>query len=435
MFTYEKIFINKKSGETLGFFICNRKDNKNRNGIFICGFNNLTFNNKDLKLNDEIIKINEVSIENMKIDDIVHFLQSQSTYELTIKRQNLKFEIIHGRNDSNYSHKLYSLKRSSQKHKSSSKKLDYNSDTEVIRFNAKQNILLKNELSELDIMTDSPYCNYSRVEYLNWLADKLKYETRVSNLSDLKVPKPSRNAVNTKKNLPIVEQNFIKPSKLSFPSLNIKNIKNGSFKMSIHYANVNKISKDSLTQTYCYYYCIIRIDDKFVYRTSQTNSIQLDTCKYKCEWYEQVLINLDEFDFYSFDVIFVCSSSQISSKYFTRKISLLDVLNSNIRLFDKQEHVFEIFISLTYFNSFSLIDHLLLHKNNSNIINYNFMNTLQKCLNEIEFKGTDEPYLYELNGSFAEMKWTLLQLERENYDILRNGIDIHVISSNQKKKC
>lgn len=426
MFTYEKVFIKKKPGETLGFFICKRKDNKKRNGIFICGFNHLTFNNKDLKLNDELIEINKVPIENMKIDDIVKFLQSQNTYELTIKRKNLKFEVVHAKDDSNYSHILYNTLTKNSK-SPSRKRLDYNSDTEVIRFNAKRNLLLKNELSELDSIANSPNCNYSRVEYLNWLADKLKYENRLSSMNDFKVPEPSKNVKNSQKNLLINEQEFIIPPKFTNSSTYIKDIKNGSLKMTLHYAYVAKTPINLLNQP-CYY-CLIRIDNTFVYRTSQIESTNADKHKFKCAWQEQVLINLDEFDFYSLDVILVCSSSQESSKHLTRKISLLDVLNSNIRLYDKQENVFEIFMSLAYFASFSLIDHLFLHKNNSKILNCNFMNTLSKCLEEIESRGISELCLYELNGSFAEMKWTLLQLERDNYDILGCVSDVHVISS------
>jgi hypothetical protein len=107
------IQIEKQAGQTLGFYI-----NKIQNGIFINEIN------KDglLKLlcvNDEIVGINNTRIKDMDLDEIVGLLSSLTSFSLTIKRivvDSLKvedfetpktYDIINGKVDQSYSHKLF----------------------------------------------------------------------------------------------------------------------------------------------------------------------------------------------------------------------------------------------------------------------------------------------------------------------------------------
>lgn len=148
----------KKPGETLGFYIrqvhfMNRYDIMS--GIYINQIKNDVSNNVALMLlrvNDEIIKINDKSIKNMELDDVVLMLSSQTNFTLTIKRyidrfgekeflneaqfsqinhvskkknslennetsNNKLYDIINGKVDHNYSHKLYFANQDENKSK------------------------------------------------------------------------------------------------------------------------------------------------------------------------------------------------------------------------------------------------------------------------------------------------------------------------------
>jgi hypothetical protein len=96
------------------------------------------------------------------------------------------------------------------------------------------------------------------------------------------------------------------------------------------------------------------------------------------------------------------------------------------------------YVTINYLKEFSLINQIFSNKLNSKLItsaqlddeNCKFYLVLRKLIYEIETRGgLYEPYLYQLNVCLSDVKWMLLQLERDCLDIIQNMPDIHVISS------
>lgn len=97
-----------------------------------------------------------------------------------------------------------------------------------------------------------------------------------------------------------------------------------------------------------------------------------------------------------------------------------------------------LYINMFHLNEYSLIKQIFSTKLNSKLLslplddkNCRFNLVLQKLICEIETRGgLYEPYLYKLNVSLSDVKWMLLQLERDCLDIIQTMPDIHVIASN-----
>ena len=104
------IEIEKLADKPLGFYI--RQDN----GIFINDIKSEALNGL-LCVNDEIISINEVVIKNQILDDVVKMMLSTTSLSLTVKRAISKpYDIVNGKVDQSYSHKLFNVNKSYDDH-------------------------------------------------------------------------------------------------------------------------------------------------------------------------------------------------------------------------------------------------------------------------------------------------------------------------------
>ena len=116
----------------------------------------------------------------------------------------------------------------------------------------------------------------------------------------------------------------------------------------------------------------------------------------------------------------------------------MSIDNNRISNNNEQQTDAYLYVTLSYLKEFSIINQLFSNKLNSKLIataqvdnkNCKFHFVLRKLINEIETRGgLYEPYLYQLHVCLSDIKWTLLQLERDCIDIIHNMPDIHVISS------
>jgi len=103
---------------------------------------------------------------------------------------------------------------------------------------------------------------------------------------------------------------------------------------------------------------------------------------------------------------------------------------------------FNVLISLVYVVDYSLIHQIFSNRKNSKIFslqlndeNNKFELIVYKCIHEIETRGLREPFIYELDTCLTDIKWAILQLERDFFTILQHLPDINAVASKNSKAC
>ena len=126
---------------------------------------------------------------------------------------------------------------------------------------------------------------------------------------------------------------------------------------------------------------------------------------------------------------------RFSNNEMGKQISFINISNDNNNNQDIDAYLY---VTVSYLKEFSILNQIFSNKFNSKLIvttqsddkSCKFYLVLCKLINEIETRGgLYEPYLYQLNACISDIKWTLLQLERDCIDIIQSMPDIHVVSS------
>jgi hypothetical protein len=153
---------------------------------------------------------------------------------------------------------------------------------------------------------------------------------------------------------------------------------------------------------------------------------------------------------FNFEVFFSSINTQLNCKLCVHlkrfsndeignQISFVNISNDNNNNQDIDAYLY---VTFSYLKEFSLFNQIFSNKFNSKLIatarfddkSCKFYLVLRQLINEIETRGgLYEPYLYQLNACISDIKWTLLQLERDCIDIIQSMPDIHVVSSKFKK--
>ena len=139
-------------------------------------------------------------------------------------------------------------------------------------------------------------------------------------------------------------------------------------------------------------------------------------------------------------------------RYYSQKINIIDLLQcqnssepSYFRISLSQGSTatnstsgqqFFLLISVIYFKQYSLINQIFSNRRNSKIFSLplndrsnKFELVVYKCINEIEARGIDDSFIYELNTSLTDIKWAILQLERDFFTIIQHLPDINSVAS------
>ena len=134
-------------------------------------------------------------------------------------------------------------------------------------------------------------------------------------------------------------------------------------------------------------------------------------------------------------------------KYFSKKISLNDLIKaekSNGRSYIKlslksdmnESLLFNLVLSIVHLREYSLIKQIFSSSSNSKIFSLplnheqnKFELIIYKCINEIESRSLVDPFIYELETCQTDIKWALLQIERDFLTIIQHLPDVNSVAS------
>ena len=238
-------------------------------------------------------------------------------------------------------------------------------------------------------------------------------------------------------------------------------IKSGYLNLNFHYLSYESDLELSREK----FYSVVRLDQVPKARScliKPKESEQIKPLK-KIEFNEQFILELSDKSY--MDIVLcqcienLADSSNIVKKkkdlshnrcsilkYSSKKMYLFDLVNSlkepaknyfKIELkSDKSLETFFMFVSFSYFREYSLINQIFSSRQNSKIFSLpldstknSFETIFKNCIHEIESRGLDENHIYEYSTCLTDIKWAILQLERDFFSIIQQIPDINAISS------
>ena len=297
--------------------------------------------------------------------------------------------------------------------------------------------------------------NYTATEYGDWLRKKTRPKKSKENLpiNDC-LPAPATKLTNGRKHNEL-DEDKVNIVKFDHRSNTLgehveQAVDRGYLNLTFHHFSIENLEHDLLKQSF---YCVVRSDEVCLARTclvqKEHNEESYLTCaNKKLNLNEQFILDLKDRKNFDFVLCRHVDKHSNELRYYSDKICLLDLFKTQkpneqsyykIRFNSEtgpSEATIDVVISLVYFRNFSLINQIFSSRSNSKIFSRplndeenKFELIIYKCMHEIESRGLNEHFIYEIETIVTDIKWAILQLERDFFTIIQHLPDINAVAS------